>query len=185
MQQIGTGYGAAPCGTSEHVILLGDNDQPIGTAEKLAAHRQGLKHLAISVIVRDGAGRWLLQQRAAGKYHSGRLWTNTCCSHPRPGEAIVDAASRRLTEEMGIACQLELAFVTTYRANVDPDLIEHEVVHVFLGTYEGDIAPDPDEVEAWRWTTVDDLLADIDAHPAAYTVWFRHYVEDFLDHMTG
>jgi isopentenyl-diphosphate delta-isomerase len=185
MQQIGTDYIAAPGGTSEHVVLLDGEDRPAGTAEKLDAHRQGLKHLAISVVVRDGAGRWLLQQRAAGKYHSGGLWTNTCCSHPRPGEAVVDAACRRLVEEMGIACRLELAFVTTYRAKVDPDLIEHEVVHVFLGSYEGDISPDPDEVEAWRWTTVEDLLKDIDAHPEAYTVWFRHYVEDFLDHMTA
>ena len=170
---------------NEQVILVDENDRSTGTAEKLDAHRRGLLHRAFSVFIFDGKGRLLLQRRAASKYHSGGLWTNTCCSHPRPGEAIVDAASRRLTEEMGIACQLELAFVTTYRANVDPDLIEHEVVHVFLGTYEGDIAPDPDEVEAWRWTTVDDLLTDIDAHPATYTVWFRHYVEDFLDHMTG
>ncbi|ALK10366.1 isopentenyl-diphosphate Delta-isomerase [Blastochloris viridis] len=184
MQQIGTDYVATPRGASEHVVLLDGADLPIGTAEKLDAHRQGLKHLAISVIVRDGAGRWLLQRRAAGKYHSGGLWTNTCCSHPRPGEAVPAAAARRLVEEMGIACPLELAFVTTYRAAVEPDLIEHEVVHVFLGTYDGAISPDPDEVDAWRWVAVAELVEDIDARPDAYTVWFRHYVADFLDKMT-
>ena len=185
MQQIGTDRVPASAGTLEHVVLLDAADQPAGTAEKLDAHRKGLKHLAISVIVRDRDGRWLLQRRAAGKYHSGGLWTNTCCSHPRPGETVPAAASRRLAEEMGIACALEPAFVTTYRAAVDPDLIEHEVVHVFIGTYDGAISPDPDEVESWRWVSVEDLVADIAARPDAYTVWFRHYVEDFLDRMTG
>ena len=170
----------------EQVILVDAQDREIGTLEKLAAHRNGgVLHRAFSVFLVDPQGRWLLQQRAAGKYHFPNLWTNSCCSHPRPGEAMPAAASRRLVEEMGIACALEPAFVTTYRAAVDPDLIEHEVVHVFIGTYDGAISPDPDEVASWRWVSVEDLVADIAARPDAYTVWFRHYVEDFLDRMTS
>ena len=157
----------------ERVVLVDEHDAELGTAEKQQAHREGRLHRAISVFVVDGAGRLLLQRRAAGKYHSGGQWTNTCCSHPRPGEPVDAAALRRLREEMGIAAELRPAFTFLYRADVGGGLTEHELDHVFVGRYEGDAHPDPDEVDGWRWVPVDELRADVDAHPERYTPWFR------------
>jgi isopentenyl-diphosphate Delta-isomerase len=171
--------------SADEVILVDAGDRPLGTMGKLEAHRQGLRHRAISVIVRDRDNRLLLQQRAAGKYHSGGLWTNTCCSHPRPGEATHDAALRRLAEEMGFTCPLTLLFTTHYRASVSGELIEDEVVHVFGGRFNGTPDPDPHEVSAWRWTTPDELADDIDRRPENYTVWFREYRRRFWPAMVG
>jgi isopentenyl-diphosphate delta-isomerase len=158
------------------VILVDADDVEIGTAEKLDAHRRGLKHRAISALVHNSAGEFLLQQRAAAKYHSGGLWTNACCSHPYPGESAADAAQRRLAEEMGVTCGLEPLFRFSYRAPVPGGLIEDEVVHVFGGRHDGPVRPDPAEVGAWKWMTMRDLDADLRARPDAYTVWFRQYV---------
>jgi len=152
---------------------------------KLAAHQQGLRHRAISVILRDRHNRLLLQQRAAAKYHSGGLWTNTCCSHPRPGEDTRDAAERRLAQEMGITCALTHLFTTHYRADVPGGLIEDEVVHVFGGRFDGTPDPDPHEVADWCWKTPDELARDIDARPEVYTVWFREYRRRFWPAMTA
>jgi isopentenyl-diphosphate Delta-isomerase len=171
--------------SADEVILVDAEDRPLGTMGKLEAHRQGRRHRAISVIVRDRDNRLLLQQRAAGKYHSGGLWTNTCCSHPRPGEATHDAALRRLAEEMGFTCPLTLLFTTHYRASVSDELIEDEVVHVYGGRFDGAPDPDPHEVAAWRWTTPDELADDIDRHPQHYTVWFREYRRRFWPAMVG
>ncbi len=129
--------------SGDEVILVDANDAATGILGKLEAHRLGLRHRALSVVLRDGAGRLLLQQRAAGKYHSGGLWTNTCCSHPRPGEDIAEAAVRRLDEEMGIVCPLTFRFSTHYRAPVSNGLIEDEIVHVFVGRFDGAPHPDP------------------------------------------
>jgi isopentenyl-diphosphate delta-isomerase len=170
---------------ADAVILVDDDDRPVGTAPKLDAHRRGLTHRAISVIVRDGHGRLLLQRRALAKYHSGGLWTNTCCSHPRPGEDTLAAASRRLTEEMGFGCPLTLLFRTHYRATVSNDLIEDEVVHVFGGRHDGVPEPDPAEVAEWRWVTAEELARDVAARPERYTVWFRKYCGQFWDAMVG
>jgi isopentenyl-diphosphate Delta-isomerase len=123
--------------SADDVILVDEHDRALGTMAKLAAHQRGLRHRAISVIVRDRDNRLLLQQRAATKYHSGGLWTNTCCSHPRPGEDTLEAARRRLREEMGVACELQLLFSTHYRADVSRGLIEDEIVHVFGGRFDG------------------------------------------------
>ena len=159
------------------VILVDAGDAPLGVAPKLDAHRRGLKHRAISVLVRNATGQMLLQRRAAGKYHSAGLWTNACCSHPRPGENASDSARRRLGEEMGVDCPLEPLFVTSYRAQVSNDLVEDEVVHVFGGAYDGPIAPDASEVSEWKWMSLPDLAADQLAHPERYTAWFLHYVQ--------
>jgi isopentenyl-diphosphate Delta-isomerase len=160
---------------NDPVVLVDADDVALGTTGKLDAHRRGLKHRAISALVRNSAGEFLLQRRAAAKYHSGGLWTNACCSHPHPGESPADAASRRLREEMGIDCPLEPMFVVHYEAPVSGGLTENELVHVFGGSYDGPIAPDPAEVGEWRWTTLPALEADMRAHPEAYTVWFRRY----------
>src|SRR5689334_21695042 len=132
MRIVGMNSGRAD-NAADQVILVDADDRPLGTMAKLEAHRRGLRHRAVSVIVRDGKNRLLLQQRAAVKYHSPGLWTNTYCSHPRPGEAAIDAARRRLAEEMGVACALSFLFSTHYRADVPGGLIEDEVVHVFGG----------------------------------------------------
>ena len=161
---------------TDPVILVDADDVQVGTAGKLDAHQRGLKHRAISVLVRNGSGKFLLQRRNPAKYHSGGLWTNACCSHPLPGESAADAAQRRLGQEMGFSCRIEPLFVFQYNVPVPGGLIENELVHVFGGRHDGAIKPDPDEVSEWKWISYDDLVADLKARPDAYTVWFRQYV---------
>ena len=159
----------------DEVVLVDAADHEVGRAGKLAAHLQNLRHRAISVLVFDAAGRMLLQQRAAQKYHSPGLWSNACCTHPRPGEAAAAAASRRLMEEMGISPPLTFAGLFAYQAQVGDGLWENEVVHVFTGLHEGAAAPDPAEVGDWRWSEVASLRADLAACGGSYTPWFRLY----------
>ena len=158
------------------VILVDTDDVAIGTAGKLDAHRRGLKHRAVSALVRNSASGFLLQRRHPAKYHSGGLWANACCSHPQPGESSAAAVHRRLREEMGVACPLEPLFVFDYRAAVPGGLIEHEIVHVFGGTHDGPPKPDPAEVSEWKWVGFDDLVTDLTARPESYAVWFRQYL---------
>ena len=160
------------------VVLVDPDDVAVGTADKLDAHRRGLKHRAISALVCNSAGEFLLQRRSAAKYHSGGLWTNACCSHPHPGESAADAARRRLAEEMGVTCELEPLFRFAYRAQVSDGLIEDEIVHVFGGLHDGAVAPDPAEVDGYKWIALGDLNADLRARPDAYTVWFRQYLDE-------
>lgn len=159
--------------TEEHVILVDTNDNEKGTLEKFEAHRQGVLHRAFSVFLFHPNGDLLLQQRNPAKYHSGGLWTNTCCSHPRPGEAVKAAAQRRLREEMGLDVPLQDGFSFIYRAELDHDLIEHELDHVFFGTSEATPHPDPAEVSAWKWISAEELRRDMEEHPEQYTAWFR------------
>jgi isopentenyl-diphosphate delta-isomerase len=161
---------------AERVILVDANGHEVGSEEKLAAHRLGVLHRAFSVLIWNGDGRLLLQQRHPDKYHSGGLWTNTCCGHPRPGEAIADAAHRRLSEEMGIACPLESLGSLTYRAELADGLVEHEHVTIFRGTYDGPIHPDPAECDAYAWIDPSNLAATVAASPERYTAWFANYV---------
>lgn len=175
---------APPAGTGrlagapadEVVVLVDAADRELGTAAKLAVHRDGRLHRAVSVFVFDDAGRWLLQRRADGKYHSAGLWSNAACTHPRPGEAPAAAALRRLREEMGVQCALAPAFAFVYRAEL-PDgpepLVEHEYDHVFVGRYGGAAAPAPDEVAAWRWVDAGALADEMAAAPERFTAWFR------------
>lgn len=166
----------AGSGDDDPVILVDSDDVAIGTAGKLDAHRRGLKHRAISVLVRNSAGQFLLQRRSTAKYHSGGLWTNACCSHPLPGENPADAARRRLAQEMGFSCPIDPLFVFQYETPVPGGLIENELVHVFGGRHDGAIAPDPAEVGEWKWVAFPDLVADMAVRPDAYTVWFRQYI---------
>jgi isopentenyl-diphosphate Delta-isomerase len=163
----------------ESVILVDAEDRPLGTMEKLDAHRHGFRHRAFSIFVCDEAGRFLLQRRALGKYHSGGLWTNTCCSHPRPDEPVEAAAHRRIAEEMGISCELTHMFLTDYKATVSQGLIENEVVHVFGGRFDGTPRPAPDEVMTWAWREPEEIERDIQVHPERYTVWFGIYWRRF------
>lgn len=157
----------------EEVILVDELDQPIGTCEKLAAHEQGLLHRAFSVFIFNSRGRLLLQQRAVGKYHSGGLWTNTCCSHPRPGESTEDAAYRRLQEEMGFQTELFHAFTFSYRASLDKGLVENEVDHVFTGIYEGEVIPNNEEAMDHSYMDMTQLEESLERFPDKFTVWLR------------
>jgi isopentenyl-diphosphate Delta-isomerase len=170
----------------EEVVLVDREDRPLGTMEKQRAHREGALHRAVSVFVFDDQDRLLLQRRAADKYHSAGEWTNTCCSHPRPGEAPADAALRRLREEMGFECPLHPAFVFTYRAEVGGGLVEHELDHVFVGRWSGDPHPDPSEADDWRWAALDDAAREVEADPSRFTPWFRLLLADagFRDRLT-
>ena len=163
---------------AEQVILVDEADKETGLAPKLQAHIEGLRHRAISVLIFNSKGEMLLQQRHAGKYHSGGLWTNACCSHPRAGEETESAAHRRLQDEMGFDVPVAPMFIAHYRAAVGV-LIEDEVVHVFGGHFDGTPQPEPSEVDAYRWITLEDLVRDMKARPDVYTVWFRKYVADY------
>jgi isopentenyl-diphosphate delta-isomerase len=166
---------------TEEVILVDEHDRELGAAEKLSVHRTGQLHRAISVFVMNRAGDMLIQQRAYGKYHSGGLYSNTCCSHPRPGESTGAAARRRLREEMGIVCPLKPAFTFMYRTDFGNGLIEHELDHVFVGQFDGEPSPDPAEVASWAWRSVSDLAADIERRPDAYTFWFKQIYRRVVD----
>lgn len=161
----------------EHVILVDENDTEIGTEEKMNAHREGKLHRAFSVFVFNSEGRLLLQQRAKSKYHSGGLWANACCSHPRPGEGLEEAAHRRLVDELGFDCHLKEAFSFTYKAKFDNGMAEHEFDHVFIGRYDGSVRANPDEVESWKWVGVDELSNDIKENPGRYAYWLKAVIE--------
>jgi isopentenyl-diphosphate Delta-isomerase len=157
----------------EQVVLVNEHDEELGTMGKLEAHKKGVLHRAFSIFLFDGEGRLLLQQRAQGKYHSAGLWTNTCCSHPRQGETLQSAAHRRLQEEMGIDVLLEHRFSFIYQAHFDNGLQEHELDHVFFGNFDGIPIPNPAEVSAWRYATVNELDDEIRTYPDRFTAWLR------------
>ena len=163
--------------TKEFVVLVDAHDNEIGLAPKLNAHRTGELHRAFSVMLLDSQNRLLLQRRAFAKYHSGGRWANTCCGHPRDGESVVDAAERRLTEEMGIACALTAAGSFIYRADVGNGLVEHELDHLLIGRFDGDPVPTKSEVVEWRWSSLDDLKRDLAANPQIYTAWLPDALE--------
>jgi len=157
----------------ESVILVDEQDRPIGAAPKLDAHLNAQLHRAFSIFISDDNGNILLHRRADGKYHSSGFWTNACCGHPRPGEDTLTAAHRRLREEMGIACDLEERGAFIYRAAVDNGLTEHELDHVFVGRYSGDPSPVREEVQDWQWIPLKELMNWLAREPEVFTVWFR------------
>ncbi len=157
----------------EHVILVDSNDKVIGEMEKLKAHQSGTLHRAFSVFLFNESNELLLQQRALTKYHSAGLWTNTCCSHPRMGENTMDAAKRRLLEEMGIECELEFAFSFIYKAELENGLIEHELDHVFTGRYTDAPNFDPNEVGDWKYDSIEHIKSDLRLSPELFTAWFK------------
>ncbi len=167
---------------TEKVILVDESDRETGTEEKIKAHKDGNLHRAFSIFVFNSKGDMLLQKRAKSKYHSGGLWTNTCCSHPRPGESLEEATHRRLKEEMGFDCELKKAFSFIYKADLDHGLKEHELDHVFIGIYNGDVHPNPEEADDFKWIDVKTLTEDIQKHKEAYTVWFRIALEKVIEY---
>ncbi len=165
------------------MILVNENDEEVGTMPKMEAHEKAVLHRAFSVFIMNSKGETMLQQRAAHKYHSPLLWTNTCCSHQRLGESNIQAGKRRLREEMGFQTELRELFSFIYKAPFDNGLTEHELDHVMLGQYEGEPEINTEEVASWKWMTPEDIKRDIERAPETYTAWFRIIFEKFYDHL--
>jgi isopentenyl-diphosphate delta-isomerase len=155
------------------VILVDENDTPLGVIEKMEAHQKALLHRAFSVFIFNADGEMLLHKRADSKYHSAGLWSNACCSHPKPGEDCQAAAEKRLQEEMGIITSLLKAFEFIYKAPFDDGLTEYEFDHVFVGVYDGEIIIDKDEVSDYYYAATEKIKNDIATHPEMYTEWFK------------
>lgn len=167
---------------NEYVILVNEEDMPVGRMEKMEAHEKAVLHRAFSVFIFNSQGQLLLQQRAGHKYHSPLLWTNTVCSHPREGEGTIDAAHRRIKEEMGMDCDFMEVFSFLYKADVGQGLTEHEYDHVFIGV--SDIVPviNHDEVASWKYVDLSWLEADVVANSGDYTMWFKIALTEVLEH---
>ena len=158
---------------TNEVVLVNEMDEVVGTMEKLRVHQEGLLHRAFSVFLFNREGKMLLHRRAEDKYHSGGLWTNACCSHPGPGDDILQAAMNRLKEEMGIQCEIKKLFEFTYKAEVGNNLTEYEYDHVFVGVYNDAPQPDPAEVSEWQWMHLESVKEEMQKHPEHFTAWFR------------
>ena len=167
----------------EQVILVNEKDEPIGLMGKMEAHEKGLLHRAFSVFVFNSKQEVLLQQRAACKYHSPNLWTNTCCSHPRVGETNQQAGERRLQEEMGLQVPLQEVFSFIYKAPFDNGLTEHEYDHVLIGYSDAQPQINPEEVATWKWLSLEAIKEDILQAPERYTAWFKIIFEEFYHHL--
>ena len=165
------------------VILVDENDVEKGIMDKMEAHQKGVLHRAFSVFVFNYAGELLLQQRADHKYHSGGLWTNTCCSHPAPGEKIADAAARRLYEEMGFNCELAHSFSFIYKAHFQNGLTEYEFDHVYIGYSDSIPALNKEEVQDWKYINLQVLSKDLVEHPDIYTAWLKECFMMVVDHL--
>lgn len=166
---------------AKEIILVDEHDQSIGEEEKMKAHELGLLHRAFSVWIFNKKGELMLQQRASEKYHCGGMWTNTCCSHPRPGETTIDAAHRRLMEEMGFDCELRETIEFIYEIDFPNGLTEHEYLHVFIGRYDENPILNPEEASDFKWISVDTLRKDIGADPNRYTYWSRLTLEKLIE----
>lgn len=165
---------------SEEVILVDSADTPIGTMEKLQAHQEGRLHRAFSIFLFHPDGRMLLQKRASSKYYSGELWSNACCSHPRPGEATDVAATRRLFEEVGLSCDLREIHTFIYRTEFPNGLTEYEYDHVLVGITDTQPVLNPEEAEDWGWVDIATLRTDLKEYPERYTYWLRESFEDVV-----
>ena len=166
----------------EFVVLVDEKDRQIGLMEKQAAHLEPHLHRAFSIFIFNSKGELLLQQRALSKYHSPGLWTNTCCSHPRDGENLEEATSRRLLEEMGMTCEMHEVYTFIYKAPVGQGLTEHEFDHVWIGQSDDEPQINREEVESWKYMSLNDLKEDIKLHPERYTEWFKITFKEMSHH---
>jgi len=169
----------------EQVILVNENDEQIGTMAKMEAHEKALLHRAFSVFIFNDKDELMLQQRAATKYHSPLLWTNTCCSHQRVGETNIEAGKRRLFEEMGFVTELKDVLSFIYKAPFDNGLTEHELDHVLVGNYNDSPNINGEEVQAFKWMTLEDVKSDMEVQPELYTEWFKIIFNRFYSHING
>lgn len=169
----------------ELVILVNELDEQIGLMPKMEAHEKGVLHRAFSVFVFNKSGELMLQQRATSKYHSPLLWTNTCCSHQRVGERNIEAGKRRLQEEMGFVCELREVTTFIYKVPFDNGLTEHELDHILIGYYDENPVINKEEVERYKWMTLEDVKEDIFHHPENYTAWFKIIFENFYHYLNS
>lgn len=160
---------------------MDEHDNPQGAMEKMKVHQLGLMHRAFSIFVFNTTGLLLMQKRATGKYHSAGLWTNTCCSHPSPGEDTAEAAHRRLKEEMGFETTLLKAFDFTYHSKFENGLIEHEYDHVFVGKYDGEVFPNANEVQDYTYLSLDAIVERMEITPSVFTPWFKIAIPKIMD----
>lgn len=165
---------------TKNVVLVDENDNVLGTMEKLQAHQEGRLHRAFSVIIFNDKDEMLIHKRASDKYHCGGMWTNACCSHPRLNESSKDAALRRMQEEMGFTTSIDYIGQFIYKTEFENGLIEHELDHLFMGRFNGEAFPNPEEVEEYKYIGVEELKLDIENFPNEYTVWFKKIVKDYL-----
>jgi len=166
---------------TNYVILVDEQDHPLGVMEKMEAHEKGLLHRAFSVLVFNQAGELLLQRRAFGKYHSEGLWTNTCCSHPYPDEDIITAGKRRLKEEMGFECEIHEVFSFIYKAKLDKGLTEYELDHVLIGFSDETPHLNLEEASAFKWLSIPKIKEEMQLFPEQFTAWFRILMEKKTD----
>ena len=162
---------------------MDENDVPRGTMEKMDAHKKAELHRAYSVFIFNSKKELLLQRRAYHKYHSGGLWTNTCCSHPQPDENLKASAQKRLNEEMGIDCDLEHLFHFIYKAKLDNELTEHELDHVFIGHYNSSPKINTQEVVEWKFMAIHEIQQSLKQNPEQFTTWFKIIFEKVLEHL--
>ena len=167
--------------SEEQLILVDERNRATGIAGKTAVHQAGLLHRAFSIFIVDDRGRLLLQRRSPKKYHSGGLWANSCCGHPRPGERTAVAAHRRLGEELGVSSDLSFGFFARYRTALDHGMNENEFVYVYFGKLNGDPEPNPDEVSEVEFVAIAEIKRRLRHDPDAFTVWFRHYFDHHAD----
>lgn len=165
----------------DHVVLVDSQDNELGIMEKLEAHQKGCLHRAFSIFIFNSNGDMLIQQRADSKYHSPGLWTNACCSHPAPGESILDAGNRRLKEELGLSTMLMHAFQFEYRESFENDLVEHELDHVLVGYCNENPKINTVEAKSFRWTSWNELMLDVKNNPENFTVWFKIILNQHLE----
>jgi isopentenyl-diphosphate delta-isomerase len=165
----------------EHVVLVDAQDRQVGTMEKMEAHEKGVLHRAFSVFLFDNAGQLIIQQRAWTKYHSPGLWANTCCSHPRENEPIIEAGKRRLKEEMGMDSDLRPLFSFIYKADMGNGLIEHELDHVLVGYANTEPHINLQEVASYRSMRLADIQMDLQRRPERYTEWFKIVFDRFVE----
>ncbi|NDI97550.1 isopentenyl-diphosphate Delta-isomerase [Flavobacterium sp. LaA7.5] len=169
--------------TEEKVILVNEKDEQIGLMPKMEAHEKALLHRAFSVFILNSKNEIMLQQRAAQKYHSPLLWTNTTCSHQREGETNLQAGNRRLMEEMGIQTELKELFSFIYKAPFDNGLTEHELDHVMIGYYDDAPNINKEEAESWKWMGIEAVKEDMKANPDIYTAWFKIIFDEFYHYL--
>ncbi|MCO4293136.1 isopentenyl-diphosphate Delta-isomerase [Solitalea sp. MAHUQ-68] len=162
------------------LLLVDENDNVIGYGDKLSVHERGDLHRAFSIFVFNEKNELLIQQRALEKYHSGGLWTNTCCSHPVKGEDLEITLHKKLEQEMGFDCPLSFQYKFIYKAAFDNGLTEHELDHVFVGKYNGAVKPNPEEVADFKWVSIDWLRSDVQLYPENYTEWFKKIIPNLL-----
>ena len=169
---------------TDQVILVNEKDEQIGLMEKIEAHEKALLHRAFSVFIFNKEGKLMLQQRALTKYHTPGLWTNTCCSHQREGESNIEAGKRRLMEEMGFSTDLKDTISFIYKAPFQNGLTEHEYDHILVGQYDEDPNPNPDEVNAWKWVSLEEVKEDMKVNPEVYTEWFKIIFDKYYNHIS-